>query len=622
MNRFDEELLSFNEAFEDKDIELTDDILYERFNRLWEADSKICVMGFGRMNPPTAGHAKLIDTIKSTAQKFGAEPRMYLSHTQDKKKNPLSYDQKLHYCQKAFGDVIKQSDARTIIDAFKEVYNDGFNEVIYVGGEDRIGGEDDVSSMIMKYNGVPNKKGDIVYDFDMIRFINAGHRDDNSNDPIEKASASLLRQLATDGNFEEFEKFSAVKGEDAKQMYNDVRAGLGLEINEEVLNEAPFAGMEIYKHDGEYLRGVINSIINDKAVYVGAKGDRQVELDPFITPEKENALKELLKDTSDPELVKKFNDIMQGSGVKWTNIYKGTYSGYSGDKAAGPGVGAEKDLVNNEEIKNRFIKLITPYMEKKYKNIKNIKVTNIEHIGGANSKRGVSFEELFNTPGLFLDKTEGSSTGRSIADNVYNLLITTNDGKEIEEPIYISVKEGPTVSPINLGINKVDINTIIDSITTDTTADERDLLTKVIKLRGTTRPGVIARNKHGEEIADWYYIMPSNELNIDNYKNALINSYGNNYYYYHVNKGQVKKFKEVSEITSELNQSEVSDARMTITHARIVIEFRLGDNYCRLFIRRKGSTGMFLLSEVLEGKKDLVNFKGNEIHNLSDYVFE
>ena len=61
---------------------------------------------------------------------------------------------------------------------------------------------------------------------------------------------------------------------------------------------------------------------------------------------------------------------------------------------------------------------------------------------------------------------------------------------------------------------------------------------------------------------------------------------------------------------------------MTITHARIVIEFKLGSNYCRLFIRRKGSANMFLLSEVLEGRTDLVNFKGTEIKNLKDYKFE
>ena len=168
-----------------------------------------------------------------------AETRMYLSHTQDKKKNPLNYEQKLHYCELAFGDVMKPSDAKTIIDAFKEVYADGFNEVIYVGGEDRIGGDEDVSSMIMKYNGVPNKKGEISYDFGMIRFVNAGHRDDNSNDPIEKASASLVRQLAAEGKFDEFKKFVPLDENEAKNMYNDVRKGLGLEIEEELINEEP-----------------------------------------------------------------------------------------------------------------------------------------------------------------------------------------------------------------------------------------------------------------------------------------------------------------------------------------------------------------------------------------------
>lgn len=613
----DEELSSFKETY--RRFARSNSSLEERFNRMLESDGRICVLGFGRMNPPTIGHKKLIDTIVNKAKEVGGEPRMYLSHTQDSKKNPLSYEQKLHYCQSAFGDVIKDSNAKTIINALSEVYNDGFDEVIYVGGEDRIGGEDDVSSLIMKYNGVPDKKGNMPYDFSMIRFENAGKRNDNSDDPIEKASASLVRKLAADGNFEEFEKYIPVSGSEAKQMYDDVRAGLGL--NESMLNEAPFGNGEIYKHNGAYLSGVINSIINDKEVQVGAKGENKIELDPFITPDKEDKLKDLLKDPSDPELVKKFNEIMQGSGVKWNNIYKGTYSGYSGDNAGGPGIGAEKDLVNNDKVKDRFIKLITPYMKDKYGDIKNISVKDIRHIGGANSRRGVTFESLFNESGLFLGKTEGPSTGESIADNVYVLNIETSKGN-VEEPIYISVKDGPTVSPINLGISKVPVETIIDSLTTFVTEDEKELLTKVINLRGTTDPGIDAINKQGERVVDWYYILPKNELNVENYKNALINSYGNNYYYYHVGKGEVKKFKEVSEITSELNKHKVTDARMTVTHARIVVEFKLGSNYCRLFIRRKGGTSLYLLSEVLEGRTDAVNFKGTKIDNLKDYEFK
>ena len=77
--------------------------------------SKLVVFSFGRLNPPTIGHEKLANAVKLAAQKLGGEPRMYLSHTQDKKKNPLPYELKLKYAQAAFGPLVTASDANTII---------------------------------------------------------------------------------------------------------------------------------------------------------------------------------------------------------------------------------------------------------------------------------------------------------------------------------------------------------------------------------------------------------------------------------------------------------------------------------------------------------------------------
>lgn len=200
-----------------------------------ESKDKIAVLAFGRMNPITIGHKKLIDTVRKIANDNQAEPIVYLSHTQDSKKNPLSYEDKIYFAKKAFGDIIKESNVRTIVDALKDVYSKGYNKLIYVGGSDRIGGEEDITSMLKRYNGQPNKAGDIIYNFDSIDFIDAGDRDSDSDDLVTKASASLARQLASEGDLEGFKELVPLNDSDAEAMYNDVRAGL--RVKEKVLDE-------------------------------------------------------------------------------------------------------------------------------------------------------------------------------------------------------------------------------------------------------------------------------------------------------------------------------------------------------------------------------------------------
>lgn len=241
------------------------------------------------------------------------------------------------------------------------------------------------------------------------------------------------------------------------------------------------------------------------------------------------------------------------------------------------------------------------------------------HSGGANSKRNVSLSDLFTVKDLYKGVTEGGSTGASIADVVYNVKVTTKDG-EYEEPVYLSVKEGPTVSPINLGINRVKADVIIDLLTVNVSSKERELMEKVLDLRGRVLKGV-ALISDGETLDNWYYQLPSNELNVENYKNALINSYGNNYFYYHVTGGKIIEFRPVSDIIAELSKEEISNASLTITPARFVVQFTLGDQSCRLFFRRKGSTSMFLLSEVKRGVKRPIKFNGTQIKDLTNYTF-
>ena len=103
---------------------------------IFEADGKTAVFAFGRMNPPTIGHAKLVDVIKGQP----GDPFLFLSHTQDSKKNPLTFAEKVFFARKCFGQgiTIGHDGVRTIIDCCKFLYSRKYTDLIYVAGGDRV----------------------------------------------------------------------------------------------------------------------------------------------------------------------------------------------------------------------------------------------------------------------------------------------------------------------------------------------------------------------------------------------------------------------------------------------------------------------------------------------------
>jgi len=176
------------------------------------------VLSFGRMNPPTIGHQKLVDKITSIARSKKAQPHLYLSHSQDKKKNPLSYNDKLKYTQKAFGDIVKRSNSKTIFDVLKEIQNT-FDNVTIVVGSDRV---TEFTRIVNKYN---NKD----FKFKSIKVVSAGERDPDADD-VSGMSASKLRQLAVSGQFSEYKKGLPRKmsNQESKEMYNKIRSAMGI----------------------------------------------------------------------------------------------------------------------------------------------------------------------------------------------------------------------------------------------------------------------------------------------------------------------------------------------------------------------------------------------------------
>ena len=177
-------------------------------------------IGFGRFNPPTAGHEKLLDKIKDTAE--GEAYTVYPSHSEDNDKNPIGAEEKVLFMKKLFPDhssnIVYDQSIRTIIDALTHADVQGYQTINLVVGSDR---QKEFETLANKYNGE-------LYNFDAINVISAGDRDPAA-EGTEGMSASKLRALAADGDFEAFKKGlpKAAKGAVAKELFNTVQKSIG-----------------------------------------------------------------------------------------------------------------------------------------------------------------------------------------------------------------------------------------------------------------------------------------------------------------------------------------------------------------------------------------------------------
>ena len=191
-----------------------------------EAVKGTAVITFGRMNPVTVGHEKLVNKVLSVAVKAKGTPLVYLSHSEDMKKNPLSYNSKISYAQKAFGRVIQKSKSRTIIEVAKELSGKYANLIVVVGS-DRVA---EFNTLLNKYNGKE-------YKFEVIDVQSAGERDPDA-DGVEGMSASKMRSAAASEDLKSFKSGLPKKLQrDAQKIMDAVRDGMNLSESLEELDE-------------------------------------------------------------------------------------------------------------------------------------------------------------------------------------------------------------------------------------------------------------------------------------------------------------------------------------------------------------------------------------------------
>ena len=220
---------------------------------------------FGRMNPPTTGHEKLMNELAKKSGKHSY--RVYLSQSKDNKKNPLDFKYKVKTVRKFFPkharQVMLDRNVRNVFDALTEIYNDGYKNVSMVVGSDRV---NEFKTLLNKYNGKKGRHG--LYNFSKINVISAGDRDPDADD-VSGMSASKMRKLASDGDFTQFSQGlpRSVSNNEAKKVYNEVRRGMGLKEQKHFQNKLIFEPVSEKRED--YVKGHLFDI-GDSVTFMGS----------------------------------------------------------------------------------------------------------------------------------------------------------------------------------------------------------------------------------------------------------------------------------------------------------------------------------------------------------------
>jgi hypothetical protein len=196
------------------------------FKQFVSNEDKTAYFTFGRMNPPTVGHGKLLDKLAMVSSKKSYF--VYLSQSQNPKKNPLDYSSKVKFARKMFPkharSIMINKKVKTAIDVLVAIYQQGFKNIVMVVGSDRI---HEFDALLNRYNGKKARHG--FYNFESIKVVSAGERDPDS-EGVKGMSASKMRDFATENDFASF-SFGLPKemnNKEARNLFVAVRKGMGI----------------------------------------------------------------------------------------------------------------------------------------------------------------------------------------------------------------------------------------------------------------------------------------------------------------------------------------------------------------------------------------------------------
>jgi len=281
--------------------------------------TKECTFAWGRFNPPTTGHEKLLDAVAKVAR--SNKYFIFVSQSTDKKKNPLDYKTKVKYMRKMYPkharSVMLDTKMKTIFDVLVKLYDQGYNKVNLVAGSDRV---TDFEVLLNKYNNVKGRHG--FYNFEGgINVVSAGERDPDADD-VSGMSASKMRAAAEANDFASFSQGLPRGFKDGQALFNDVRKGMGLkesyDFREHIQLESVSETREAY---------VEGKLFNEGDIIVVKESDEVGEVimlgSNYVLVEMADG-KKLRKWLDDVELIERQDpDIKDREGSQPANYHKG-----------------------------------------------------------------------------------------------------------------------------------------------------------------------------------------------------------------------------------------------------------------------------------------------------------
>ncbi len=180
-----------------------------------EAVGDSVVFTFGRMNPPTVGHGKLIDKVLSVAKSSGAKAIIYPSKTEDDNKNPLPFKMKVKVLKDVYGSIV-DTDRKIMspFHALEKLDDKNVSNVTFVVGSDRV-------KEFKKNMGNHIKKN--LSNIKKFSVVSAGERDPDASG-VSGMSGSKMRSFVQKDQFDKFRKGLITKSSSlAKKVFTILR---------------------------------------------------------------------------------------------------------------------------------------------------------------------------------------------------------------------------------------------------------------------------------------------------------------------------------------------------------------------------------------------------------------
>ena len=253
---------------------------------------KHVAFAFGRFNPPTVGHKKLIDTVVDASD--GGDFYIFTSQSQDPDKNPLDYQTKVNFLKKLFPDIqdkiVYDVSIKNVLQAADKLKASGYTDATFVCGSDRV---PEFTKLLNTWNGM-----DKIPRFGVLNIISSGEREDGV-EGVGGVSASMAREFVKNNDFESFKGTVPNNPQLAKELFDAVKQGMAtskkkikeciIQLINEILNEDESDVKQAVKKTNDALLA-----------------QRQIELSSAKDKEKEVSARQRM--ASSPEEKKKVDD--------------------------------------------------------------------------------------------------------------------------------------------------------------------------------------------------------------------------------------------------------------------------------------------------------------------------